>query len=76
VPGQREQVPYGLTEAPWPSLLVYAMLVMSPSPLLSGAFPAMFDVTIAAAFLVFVLSPCVFVLRPGAHHSEDQTFVV
>ena len=41
-----------------------------------GSVTAMFNVTIIAAFVVFVLSPCVSVLRPGAHRSEDQPFVL
>ena len=35
----------------------------------------MFNATIATAFVLFVVSPCVAVLRPGAHRSEDKPFV-
>ena len=36
----------------------------------------MFDFAVSAAFLLFVLSPCIIVLRPGADRSEDQRFVL
>lgn len=36
----------------------------------------MFELTITAAFILFVLSPCVAVLRPGACRPEEQPFVL
>ncbi len=36
----------------------------------------MFEVTLAAMFVLFVVSPVAAVLRPGAHESENQPFVL